>query len=230
MESENSTNVDIFKFMSQKAQSLREERDELDRGCADHALLKMLEEGLHADITLVAQGGSVKAHRCVLVSVSPVFSAMLQHNMKKQLTSTVDIPDMTIDGLQLFLLVLYTTNECDRIQLDDGEPMEELISSAIDNHFAEFFGAVHKYRVENRLKRVLLHALDRNLTPDNCWDYFNGSSQVVSSSPAVHYRCRRYILNNCDDVVQSKSFLKEMRCNPKQVHTILKMAIKRQKW
>jgi len=60
MESDSHVNIDISKFVPEA--QLREKRGALDKFCADYVLFNMLEKGLHTDITLVAEGGTVKAH------------------------------------------------------------------------------------------------------------------------------------------------------------------------
>jgi len=108
----------------------------------------------------------------------------------------VEIPDMTIDGLQLFLLVLYTTNE-------HYGSMQELVGAAIDKHFAEFWGAAHKYHVVTRFEDELVCALDRNLIAENCWDYLNGSLQVLSKASSF---CCDYLLDNYDAIMDQRAF------------------------
>jgi len=185
----------------------------------------MLEEGLHADITLIAQGGSVKAHRGVLASVSPVFRAMFQHHMKEQRTFIVDIPDMTVDALRLFLLVLYTTNEYTSIG-NRAVPMPQLFSAAIDKHFSEFWEAIHKYQVVGRrLRHLLLSALVRNLTVENCWYYYDQSLLVDGQNGAFSTVCHNYILCNYKKVIALGSFLVEMRRNPERVQGFMILAM-----
>lgn len=214
MGSRTSANVDISKFMA--PDKVKATRLEMRQKRSDSAFLEMLEDGVHADITIAAQGGTVKAHRCVLASVSPVFHAMFRHDMKEQLTSTVEIPDMTIDVLQLFLLFLYTT-------ADTIETMSTMLSAAIDKHFVEFYSAVCKYNVESRLRNVLMPSLLRNLTPENCWDYYDCPLQAVAGdNDAVSFPvCDWYILGKYNEVVQSESVVVEMRRNPERVRSFM---------
>jgi len=214
-------NVDIYKFLELDQNSALKLEEE--QKCNDHLLLKMLEEGIHTDITLVAQGGSVKAHRSVLASASPVFCAMFQHNMKEQLTSTVEIPDMTIDGLRLFLLVLYTINEYTTVGHGIATvPMAQLFSSAIDKHFGEFWEAVLKYQVlRHKLRDVVLSALVRNLSPDNCWLFYDTSLQVDGQNGSLTTSCHKYMLGNYEKVITSESLLVEMGRNPERVQGFL---------
>lgn len=158
-----SVNVDSSKFLPAGVK-LRE-------SCSDPVLLKMLEEGVLADVTLTAKGGAVKAHRSVLACVSPVFYSMFHYNMKETLSSSVDIVDMSIDVLQLFLLLLYTTNE------EDIRPQRMHFNDAIGTYFFDIIEAAHKYQVGRRLGCVLRSALLENLKPENCWHYLKCSQE-----------------------------------------------------
>ncbi|KAG0609476.1 hypothetical protein M758_8G187200 [Ceratodon purpureus] len=215
-------NVDVTKFFGNDMEK-NVSMLEVERKSNELVLFKMLEEGLNADITLRAQGGSVKAHRCVLSAVSPVFRAMFQHDMKEQLSSIVDIPDMTIEGLKLFLLVLYTINE--RIILVDeeteSEPLAWWFRAGIDKYFDEFIRALLKYQAFRRRLRCLLEeALRRNLTPSNCWEYYDIVLQFNDKDISLSV-INEYIVENFRDVLGSTEFLSEMRRNPDRVYSIL---------
>ncbi|KAG0565464.1 hypothetical protein KC19_8G192400 [Ceratodon purpureus] len=217
-------NVDVTKFfgddMEKNVSILK-----MERQSNELVLFKMLEEGLNADITLRAQGGSVKAHRCVLSAVSPVFRAMFQHDMKEQLSSIVDIPDMTIEGLKLFLLVLYTINEriiVEATEYEETEPesLPWLFRAGIDKYFDEFIRALLKYQAFRRRLRCLLEAaLCRNLTPSNCWEYYDIALQF--NDEYISLSVNDYIVDNFRDVLGSTEFLSEMRRNPDRVYSIL---------
>lgn len=220
-----SLNVDISKFMGGNAEEqekyLKERRQR-----NDHVLLKMLEEGLNSDIILTARGGSVKAHRCVLSAVSPVFQAMFQHDMQEQLSSTVDIPDMTIEALQLFLLVLYTVDvfTIDKYRTPTGTPIGNLsiwlFYAGVAKHFDEFFRALLKYQAfRRRLEYLVVFSLERILTPDNCWEYYDISLQF--SEKVISMTVWEYIVENFQDILQSAEFLPEMKRNPDRVYSIL---------
>ena len=207
-----SSNIDISKFLT-APENLEVARSSLEDNCADPLLLRMLEEGLHADITLIAQGGTVKAHRSVLASASPVFQAMFQHDMKEHLTSTVDLLDMTIDSLQLFLLLLYIKNSRTK------ETSE--LNAAVDKHFDELYDAAQKFQVVRRLKVVLLAALGRHLTPLNCWDYFDKTKGSLLSEHGATKVCSSYVIKNFKEVMKSESTILEMNRNPKRVQNCI---------
>jgi speckle-type POZ protein len=68
----------------------------------------MLTEGIHADITFEAQDGTVKAHRCLLSTISPVFAAMFSNDMVEQISSVIKLPDISSEALRTFLNFVYS--------------------------------------------------------------------------------------------------------------------------
>lgn len=71
------------------------------------ALARMLREGILTDITINAADGSIKAHRAIMATRSPVFRSMFSHDLKEKELSTVDISDMSLDACQAFLNYIY---------------------------------------------------------------------------------------------------------------------------
>ena len=221
-------NIDILKFVDSKMlfeEYLRENSEK----CAWILMLKkMLEEGLHADITFKSQGGSIKAHKSVLASSSDVFYAMFSYNMKEQLTSVVEIIDMTTQGLNVFLILLYLAN--------DGGEFASHFQFAIRKHFDELLQACEKYQVY-KLKPVLITTFQQILSPKNCWYYLNNlSSKIIphakgdnvwkyfdtlnSTEYDFDYYCYIYIVMNYDEVFASSATRLEMHQNPKLVQSI----------
>lgn len=223
MESDSTANVDISKFLP--PDTSKKTKCFVRRECSGF-LLRMLEEGVHADVTVTAKGGSVKAHHCVLSCVSPVFSAMFRRDMKEQITASVDIPDMTIDALQLFLLVLYTVNEDGTSQ----NGMHRYFIAAIDKHFIEFHDAVREYQVEGSLQYFLEYALLRNLSPKNCW-YLYEYAQLSESpiSDCLEELCFCYIMWNYLDVIRCTETLEKMKRDPDHLHDLLVQAMTAEK-
>ncbi|KAL6661195.1 hypothetical protein ACP70R_000579 [Stipagrostis hirtigluma subsp. patula] len=71
------------------------------------ALARMLQEDILTDITINAADGSIRAHRAILATRSPVFRSMFSHDLKEKELSTVDISDMSLDACQAFLNYIY---------------------------------------------------------------------------------------------------------------------------
>jgi len=63
-------------------------------------------------LQLVADGGSLLAHSLVLASRSPVFAAMLSAEMTEKSNRVINIPDVKLDLLTVFIRCVYT-DECD---------------------------------------------------------------------------------------------------------------------
>ena len=52
--------------------------------------------------------GRVGCHRCVLMARSPVFKAMLSHNMMESLNGEINIPDFSLTVVKIMLHFIYT--------------------------------------------------------------------------------------------------------------------------
>ncbi|KAL9173213.1 hypothetical protein ABFS82_03G098800 [Erythranthe guttata] len=72
-------------------------------------LSRMLHESIHADVTINASDGSLKAHKAVLSASSPVFHSMFEHNLKEKESSIIEIEDMTSESCTALLYYLYGT-------------------------------------------------------------------------------------------------------------------------
>ncbi|KAK9002986.1 hypothetical protein V6N11_060560 [Hibiscus sabdariffa] len=72
-------------------------------------LARMLDEGLHADVTIQTSDGTLRAHKAVLSASSPVFESMFHHNLKEKASSTIHIEDMSLESCTALLSYLYGT-------------------------------------------------------------------------------------------------------------------------
>ncbi|XP_050364737.1 BTB/POZ domain-containing protein At1g21780 isoform X2 [Argentina anserina] len=72
-------------------------------------LSRMLEEGIHADVTINTAEGSLKAHKAILSAYSPVFQSMFSHDLKETVSSTIDIEDMSLESCTALVSYLYGT-------------------------------------------------------------------------------------------------------------------------
>jgi hypothetical protein len=76
-------------------------------------MMKMLGEGIDADVTLKAAGGEVvKAHRSMLTLFSHVFNTMFTCGMQEHRTGVVELIDTDVEVLELFLVLLYSGMKC----------------------------------------------------------------------------------------------------------------------
>ena len=77
-------------------------------------MMKMLGEAIDADISLKVVGGEVvKAHRSMLTLFSPVFNTMFTCGMQEHQTGVVELIDIDVEVLKLFLVLLYSGMKCE---------------------------------------------------------------------------------------------------------------------
>lgn len=72
-------------------------------------LSRMLDEGVHADLTINTADGTLRAHKAVLSASSPVFKSMFHHNLKEKESSTIHIEDISQESCMALLSYLYGT-------------------------------------------------------------------------------------------------------------------------
>ncbi|XVF39317.1 hypothetical protein PTKIN_Ptkin01aG0024900 [Pterospermum kingtungense] len=72
-------------------------------------LARMLDEGIHADVTIKTSDGTLRAHKAVLSASSPVFESMFHHDLKEKVSSTILIEDMSLESCMALLCYLYGT-------------------------------------------------------------------------------------------------------------------------
>lgn len=69
-------------------------------------LAHMLEDGIHADVTINTSDGSLRAHKAILSASSPVFASMFMQ-LKEKGSSTIDIEDMSLESCLALLSYIY---------------------------------------------------------------------------------------------------------------------------
>lgn len=72
-----------------------------------NCLSRMLEEEVHADVTINATDGMIKAHKAVLSACSPVFERMFLHDLKEKESSIININDMSLESCSALLRYIY---------------------------------------------------------------------------------------------------------------------------
>ncbi|KAJ4831958.1 hypothetical protein Tsubulata_018822 [Turnera subulata] len=72
-------------------------------------LSRMLDEGIHADVTINTADGTLRAHKAILSASSPVFQSMFHHNLREKESSTICIEDMSMESCMALLSFLYGT-------------------------------------------------------------------------------------------------------------------------
>lgn len=69
----------------------------------------MLDEEIHADVTITTADGTLRAHKAMLSASSPVFHSMFHQNLKEKESSIIQIEDMTVESCMTLLSYLYGT-------------------------------------------------------------------------------------------------------------------------
>ena len=77
----------------------------------------MLTNANHADVTIICNDGSVRAHKNVLTARSEYFNRMLSSTMKEGLTGVIEVKDMEMGVCQTLLEYIYS-GEVDQEKLN----------------------------------------------------------------------------------------------------------------
>ena len=105
--------------------------------------------------------------------------------MQEGVSSFVEVPDMTVDGLKLFLLLFYIQGHVygDSIEEEDTAPL--LFGDAINHYFDELFDACIKYQVKV-LEPTIIAYIGRNLTVHNCHMYWKKCAAMTHSADGMY--------------------------------------------
>ncbi|KAJ7959144.1 BTB/POZ domain-containing protein [Quillaja saponaria] len=113
-------------------------------------LARMLDETIHADLTVNTADGTLRAHKAILSSSSPVFQSIFHDNLKEKESSTIHIEDMSLEACMAFLSYLYGT-----IKQED-----------FWKHRLSLLGAANKYDIAG-LKDTCEESLMEDLNSEN---------------------------------------------------------------
>ncbi|GJV56912.1 BTB/POZ domain-containing protein-like protein [Tanacetum coccineum] len=137
---------------------------------------RMFSESIHTDITIVASDGSIGAHRAVLAAHSPVFDSMFTHDLMEKATSSINIPDMSIEVCRAFLSYLY----CKNIRY------QEFLTHRLD-----LLKVADMYVVTN-LKDACQESLIEDIDSENVLERLQTAS--VYSLPRLKVCCIKYLV------------------------------------
>lgn len=136
----------------------------------------MLNEAIHADVTINTADGTLEAHKAILSASSPVFHSMFQHNLKEKESSIIDIEDMTSESCMALLSYLYGTidqegfwkhrlgllgaaNKYDIVDLKDACE-ESLLEDINSGNVLERLQEAWLYQLDRLKKGCLMYLLD----------------------------------------------------------------------
>lgn len=116
----------------------------------------MLDEAIHADLTIITMDGTLRAHKAVLSATSPVFQGLYHDSGEEKESSTIHIEDMSQESCMAFLSYLYGT-----IKQED-----------FWKHRLALLGAANKYDIGD-LKDACEESLLEDLNSGNVLDRLN---------------------------------------------------------
>ncbi|GBN77544.1 Protein roadkill [Araneus ventricosus] len=163
-------------------------------------LWNLYTERVLCDLELKTKTSSFFVHKFVLCARSPVFLAMLSHDMKDKINKCIEIEDIVDDVLKTFLFFLYTDT------FEDLE-WERVIG---------LYYAADKYYVE-RLKIMCSSFLLKNIDVDNVCELL----LLADKHHDIYFKRRveDFILQN-DERIFSSSIWKQFACE----HSLLSAA------
>ncbi|KAL2317812.1 hypothetical protein Fmac_031688 [Flemingia macrophylla] len=123
---------------------------------AIRCMSRMLDEAIHADLTIITADGTLRAHKAVLSASSAVFHGLYSHNGDEKETSTINMEDMTQESCMSLLSYLYGT-----IKQED-----------FWNHRLALLGAANKYEIDD-LKDACEESLLEDLNFGNVLERLN---------------------------------------------------------
>ncbi|GAV03848.1 hypothetical protein RvY_14222 [Ramazzottius varieornatus] len=133
-----------------------------------------------------------KAHKAILSSRSPVFEAMLTHDLNEKRLSKIEMDDVPTDVLKVFLEMLYT-GSCEE------EDLEE--------HAASLLVLGEKYQVKD-IKEKALDILRERMSHSNVADLLTLSD--VHNAPELKDDVMDFIISQWDKVRETEAW-KELR-------------------
>ncbi|GBO30834.1 Speckle-type POZ protein [Araneus ventricosus] len=156
------------------------------------SLWNLYTERVLCDLEIKTKTSSFFVHKIVLCARSPVFLAMLSHDMKEKTNKCVEIEDIVDDVLKTFLFFLYT------------DAVEDLEWEGV----VGLYYAADKYHVE-RLKILCSSFLLKNIDVDNVCELL----LLADKHHDINFKRRveDFILQN-DERIFSSSIWKQFVC------------------
>lgn len=148
---------------------------------SDHTALtclgRMLFDSILSDIIIhtTSDNGSIRAHRAVLASRSPVFMSMFSHDLCEKEHSTIAIPDMSLDACRAFLAYIYGCVDPDEFRV----------------HRMALLCAANKYGVED-LKEACHNSLIEDVDSSNVLERLQCA--WLYGLPRLKECCLRYLV------------------------------------
>lgn len=156
-------------------------------------LKEMYQKGKKTDFTLKVNGEIIRAHRMILETRSPVFSAMLNHDTLENQTGEVTIEDMDKSAMDDILCYIYS-GDIDKLTTENALPL---------------YAAADKYDIKD-VKKMCVQFILHNLSAEWVCDIIKFAG--LYNEEEVARRAREYFEENSGEILHSdkwKSFVKE---------------------
>lgn len=160
-----------------------------------------------SDVTIQVGDQKYPVHRIILRSRSPVFRAMLKHDMMEKMRGVVDIPDCDPQIFRDFLMYLYAG---------------KLDNMSQDNVF-ELYRISDKYDVKE-LKTDCVDFMLGNLTVDGIGDVISLASNHCESQ--LLSRATEFFVANAKDILPTVNWQKYIQKNPIEANELFMKAFK----
>lgn len=159
--------------------------------------------GRNTDFTIHVKDVKFEVHRSILGARSPVFSAMMEHNMVEKRSGEVTLIDADPAVFRLFLLYLYSGDE----QHMDGKNITELYKLG------------DKYCVED-LRYLCVERMMTHLSIENFCDVFHISQQIQNSE--LSESVIQFFFEDLKEIIRSEKYVEFRKAHPEETRVLAK--------
>lgn len=165
---------------------------------------QLLKNGQFSDITFNVRGREFRAHKLILVSRSPAFAAILQHDFSTRLLDHLEIEDIHPEVFHQVLRFIYT----DQVENMNGEGAKELLRAS------------EKYSLP-LLKFQCEKFLIANLSEENCLGTLELA--ILCSAVTLKNASFSFIRPRVTDLMHSHSWAALKAARPDIIISILEL-------
>jgi len=169
----------------------------------------LMDDKTNCDLQITVKKQKIDAHRSILTARSPVFAAMLKHDMSEKRTNSVTISDIDAPVFTEMLRFMYT-GDCD-----------------VGNSAEDLYAAADKYDIQD-LKEMCEENMRNNLDVDNAVRFLILSDAYQSKN--LKERAIAFINQNAEALVKKPCWNDLMKTHPHLITEIYMkgMGIKRE--
>ena len=153
----------------------------------------LMDDKTNCDLQITVKKQKIEAHRNILTARSPVFAAMLKHDMNEKRTNNVTISDIDAPVFTEMLRFMYT-GDCD-----------------VGNSAEDLYAAADKYDIQD-LKEMCEENMRNNLDVDNAVRFLILSDAYQSKN--LKERALAFINRNAAALVKKPCWNDLMKTHP----------------